>query len=441
MKRRTLQLLLLAALSSSGAMAQITCNAGSAASFKLVCEFPFATGVLNNDTALGQGSSTGGGATQGAQSAVQAATTLNIGVATQVSQLPIASASAGAIVVYRNGVQGTVNDLGPILTDRAQTVGKHKFFLGFTASQFVFTSLDGVSLSSLPFSYFRNATNPTTGLLQSTTYTQETTAISFRINQFIAVGTYGLDDKTDFTMIVPVERVSIGSVTPQQTSTSYVVDGNSKLILNSYTNPTSAAAGNATGLGDITFNLKRTLFSGERVAVASAMNIRIPSGDDQNLLGTGAWGFNPYAVISFQSSSPMSPHLKLGYQWNTPTELNDPTLTSSGKQSLPGGMQYDAGVDYAVAKHVTIAADLLGSQFLNTPRLIQSTTQVSTTTGSIPFVTSTPSNSSYTISSVSTGAKWAVYKDFLLSANVLFQITNNGLHARPTPLMGISYKF
>ena len=52
MKRRIVQLLLLTALSSTAALGQIDCINGPA-SQKLVCQFPFATGVFTNDTALG----------------------------------------------------------------------------------------------------------------------------------------------------------------------------------------------------------------------------------------------------------------------------------------------------------------------------------------------------------------------------------------------------
>ena len=202
MTRRTVQLLLLATLSSTGAMAQINCTSGPAAQ-KLVCEFPFATGVLTNDSALGVTAS--GNQSSGSETAVQVATGINISIATQVSQLPLASASAGTVVLYKEGVQETFNNLGPILTDRAQTVGKHKLFIGFTASQFVFTDIDGTPLGRLPFGYVQSAFLPGTSTLLSNTYTTESTNLKFRINQFIGVATFGLTDKMDLSVIVPAE--------------------------------------------------------------------------------------------------------------------------------------------------------------------------------------------------------------------------------------------
>lgn len=428
MKRRTLQLLLLAALSSSGAMAQIDCISGPA-SQKLVCQFPFATGVFTNATALG--------GTQGIQSAVQAAGVFNSAIGTQVSQLPLASASAGTVVVYRAGVPETYNNLGPILTDRAQTVGKHRFFLGFTASQFVFTDIDGISLSSLPFAYYATAYQQGTNTVLSNTYTSEATKLSFKINQFIGVATLGLSSRVDVSVIVPIERVSLGATTFN--STSYILDANNNLIFGPYSNPNTYSPGSASGIGDVTFNGKGELWRGEHGTVSAGMNVRTPTGDDLNYLGSGAWGFSPYLVYSYLAK--ISPHAKIGYQWNTTTELNNPTGQPGGNQALPGGMQYNVGADWAILRHVTLAGDLLGNQYLNAPRLVRTTTPLPTNPSTISLPTIVPGTASYSINNGSIGLKWNPFRNLVLSGNVLFQINNNGLRSRPTPLVGISYKF
>jgi hypothetical protein len=430
MKRRTVELLLLAGVSSLSAMGQINCTSGAAAQ-KLVCEFPFATGLFRNDSALGVGNGTSG-ATLSAQ---QLASSINIGIATQVSQLPLASASAGTIEVYKAGVPETFNNLGPILTDRAQTVGRHRFFLGVTASQFVFTNIDGTSLNALPFSFAATALNPTTGDVLSTTYTTELTKLQFKIDQFIAVGTFGVTKRIDVSVIVPTEYVSLGATT--YNSQSYIVNADDVLVFGPYSNPQSYTSGTASGIGDITVNGKGELWTGEHATVSGAINVRIPSGDDLNYLGSGAWGFNPYIIYSYLGK--VSPHAKLGYQWNTATELNNPTFTAGGNLSLPGGMQYDVGADWAAAKHLTIAGDVLGSQFLNTPRLIS--TQTTITGLPTPLATSISGNSTYSLNSASAGFKVNPYRDLVLSGNVLFQINENGLRSRPTPLVGMSYKF
>jgi hypothetical protein len=422
-------MLLLAAFSASGAMAQINCASGPA-STKLACEFPFATGVLTNAQTTGNQSLT----------AQQVAESLNIAIATQVSQLPLATASAGTVEVYKAGVPETFNNLGPILTDRASTIGKHRFFLGFTASQFVFTDIDGKSLNNLPFTYARPTIN-SSNQVTSITYTNQTNKADLKVDQVVGVATFGVTDRIDISAIVPWEYVSLSDTTAN--STNYTTDPNNNILFQ--TSPTNTYfPGTAYGVGDVTFNIKREMWTGEHATVATEFNLRTPTGDDANLLGSGAWGFNPFVVYSYLWK--VSPHAKVGYQWNSKSELNNPTLSAGGNQALPGGLQYDLGADWAVARQLTLAGDVLGNQFLNTPKIVVPTSATINLTkigssATVPLYTTTTQNSSYTINSLSGGLKIAVVRDLVLSGNVLVQLNNNGLRSRPTPLVGISYKF
>ena len=169
------------------------------------------------------------------------------------------------------------------------------------------------------------------------------------------------------------------------------------------------------------------------------MNVRTPTGDDLNYLGSGAFGFSPYLVYSYLAK--ISPHAKIGYQWNTSTELNNPTATPGGNLALPGGVQYDFGADWAVLRHVTIAGDLLGNQYLNAPKLVRTNTPLPTTPSTVSLPTIVPGTSSYSINNFSIGLKWNPFRNAVFSGNVLTQLNNNGLRSRPTPLVGISYKF
>jgi hypothetical protein len=280
-----------------------------------------------------------------------------------------------------------------------------------------------------------NAYNSSNQLV-STTYTTSTPKVQFRMNQFVGVATLGLTDRFDLSVIVPIERISAASYTPA--SASYVFDVNGNL-LSSTQNASIYAPGTASGIGDVSFNGKYELWKGDHGTVSAAASLRAPTGDDLNLLGSGAWGFNPYLIYSYLAK--VSPHAKIGYQWNTKTELNNPTQTAGGNQALPGGFQYDAGADWAVHRHVTLAGDILGNQYLNTPYDVLQAASTSVKINGATPVTETPSKSSYSINDFSCGLKWNPAMGLVVSGNVLFQINNNGLKARPTPSLGISYKF
>jgi len=71
---------------------------------------------------------------------------VNAAIGVQVSQIPIGSPVSGFI--FTAGALQPVESFGPILTDRAETIGKHKIYLGFSYQFFNFDGVDGVILSS-----------------------------------------------------------------------------------------------------------------------------------------------------------------------------------------------------------------------------------------------------------------------------------------------------
>ena len=434
MRNRTLIFLLLAAITPLSIMGQNFCSNGQPSNTKLVCQIPFATGVYSN-----QGSTSIDPAVQ------QTAAVFNTAIATAVSQLPLASSSSGVVEVYRAGVPQTYNSLGPILTDRASTVGRHALFLSFTASQFMFTAVDGIDLNKLPFAYKATSNNdPNTA-----TFTQETLDVHFKIDQYVAIATFGVTNKLDVSMILPIERVSIGSAA--NNISEYFVNTANGTGSGPVSTTQPYAQGIASGIGDIVFAGKYLFWSGERSNLSFGLTERVPTGDDRNYLGSGAWGTNPYAVFSYVAR--VSPHVRLGYEWNSETELNPNLVHKGSNLALPGGLQYDAGADLAVAtsgwaKHLTVAGDLMGDQYQNAPRLTQNTTSISYTdptkqppNQTVPLTGVIAVNSTYWINDISAGFKWNPYHKFIFTGNVLFQLNNVGMRARPTPLLGLSYEF
>ncbi len=126
MTKRTLLFLLLWCVSGVTAQAQPDC----AVSTKLICQLPVASGSL----------------------AFGGFPAFNAALASQLSTLPVVSSASGLSVVFTPQGQPVVSseNLGPIMTDRAETIGKHKLFLGFFYQRFRFNSIDGTGLGAVP---------------------------------------------------------------------------------------------------------------------------------------------------------------------------------------------------------------------------------------------------------------------------------------------------
>ena len=436
MKAKALLLFVLFACASTAcSFGQVNC----ASSKDLVCEFPVSATTLAANT-VGNASGSFGTVFQLAETASRP---FNASIATQLTQLPISSSSVGTVYIHKKGSDAPVpfDNLGPILTDRPDTVGRRNFFLGFSYQHFNFNSLDGVSMGALPAGFTfsqQSSTNPSD---IQTFYGTESNNVTFKLDQYVGVLTFGLAKKTDVSVVVPINSVSLAATA--NNFQAYVYDS----VTQTYTNLSPAASthvnftGTANGIGDIILNVKQLLIGGEgsRAAIAAGASVRIPSGDALNYLGSGAVGANAYGLFEYRKQ--FAPHLKVSYQWNGNSQVMN--LQAVPNTTLPGGLQYDAGADFKVKRSLTLAGDLLGNQFVNTPSFIETTPTLSSGVGSpqqgsIKFATAL--NNSYTTVNLSGGVKLYLGKGLLIYGNALKQMNDVGLRSNIVPLVGIAFK-
>jgi Putative MetA-pathway of phenol degradation len=351
-------------------------------------------------------------------------------MATQLSQLPIATAVSGAGLVFNSqlGVFEASKDNGPILTQRGDTIGRHKLFLSFTYQRFSFDEVDGIDLKKdLQIVNKLNVSSSTT------LYSVNPLRVDFRIDQFVGVATFGLTKRVDVSFIVPFSQASLQSQRKAGATLYTVTNGTlqtpSALSTNDF-------AGSATGIGDIIAGVKANIFksASEKTSIAIGGQLRFPTGDANNYLGTGAYGIKPYIVISHRGR--VTPNVSFGYQWNGVSPLN--VGTTGNSLNLPSSFMYSGGVDIQLAKRVSFAGELLGQAVINGPRLVSST--VSVASGTSPNTVAT-SNGSYAMHNASFGIKLNPFKGFLFTGSALVKLDNAGLRANVVPMIGMAYRF
>ena len=142
------------------------------------------------------------------------------------------------------------------------------------------------------------------------------------LTQQIGFVTYGLGERFDASLAVPFViadlSVDLGRHDPaprhrhRTRSSHYYDDGGGSLgSTREY-----CASGRASGIGDLTLRVKGQAASwGSGNGLALALDVRMPTGDEEDLLGSGAWGVRPFVATSF-GLGVVSPHVNLGYQWN-----------------------------------------------------------------------------------------------------------------------------
>jgi len=408
---------------------QVDCNT----SRKLVCEFPFSTQTLG---VFAVGSASTSTVSSAAQSVAKP---INASIATQLTQLPIPSATVGVVSIRQKGSDIGVpfENLGPVLTDRPDTVGKGHLFAGFSYQHFNFNSLEGNSLGNIPigFQFVTNGGNVTS-------YDAVANKVSFQLDQYVGVATYGVTKSIDVSVVVPINSVSL-NVTASNFQ-GYQFNSST----NSYgqifpANTSVITTGSANGVGDVTLIFKQMLLGreGSRGAMAAGASARFPSGDSLNYLGSGAYGGNVYGLFEYRTR--VAPHLKVSYQWNSESQVMD--LQAAPNTRLPGGLQYDAGADAKLNRHLTASVDILGNQFVNVPSFTVGFTTLPGPSGQGQIPSQIHSTSSaintYTTVNFSGGLKWSPKAHLLLYGNVLIQLNDVGLKSDAVPLCGIAYNF
>jgi hypothetical protein len=75
---------------------------------------------------------------------------LNADIGAQISQVFTPSPASGLVFSFGPGGLTAQRDLGPIFTDSATTVGRHKLYVAFTYQFFGFDQVDPVPLKQIP---------------------------------------------------------------------------------------------------------------------------------------------------------------------------------------------------------------------------------------------------------------------------------------------------
>jgi hypothetical protein len=382
---------------------------------------------------------------------------INAEIGVQLSQVPLASPVSGFI--FSNGVMQEATSFGPVLADRAETLGRRRIFIGASYEYFDFDRADGVNLKSFGAVFNHElepticATIPSTPCLGGEPiYTRDIVAtqnrIDVKVHQVTLVGTYGLSDRLDISVAVPVVDVRVGMTSnatiynfepPPVNHTFAPITNNPRETYISPFNAILTNSSSAVGIGDLRLRGKYVAWrdAKEKSAVAVGLDLRLPTGDAYNFLGSGTWGVRPFAIYSY--SARVSPHASAGFEGNGNSILaGDVTTEPVTKAKLPDVFSYSVGADASPVRWLGLSADYIGTSLLNASRIRSSTYT--------DFVGNNHLNVSTFVSTVnqsniSAGAKIRPMARLLITGNVLFRLNDDGLHFKPSPLVGVSYTF
>jgi hypothetical protein len=322
-----------------------------------------------------------------------------------LATLPVASSSSG--FVYRlNPELGTVErasqTFGPFFVERALTAGRGQASFGITYQQLQFASLDGLNLRDgslvTTANQFVDETSP---------FDEDRLTLNITARVATLYGNVGITDRLDVGVAVPMVDLTI--------------DGSRVNTYRGTTFTQATASARAVGLADIVARTKYTVYDDEGSALAAAVDVRLPTGREEDLLGTGTTSVKLAAIGSIE-------------QGRTATHLNA-GVTFGG---LAREIDYGAAFGFAATARTTISGEVLG-RWIDGAGQIVAVTAPHPTLQQVETTRLTSDNAALNAITVVPGVKWNLSSTWVLAANVAVPLTSGGLTTRVTPFVGVDY--
>ena len=397
----------------------------------------------------------------------------------QLSTFPLGTSSGGFTYTLdpsTGAITPGSTSFGPSFAERPLTIGRGKFSAGVQYQHVEYDSFEDADLGGQEIGFLlqhNNCCPPTDnnpaavgntvpffeGDLVETRY-----ALNVQTDTTVVYANVGVASTLELGVAVPFVRTrlqiggtsSIMRLSTANAPTIHSWDGRGGTIRDF-----PARNGSASGLGDVVVRGKVAFVPG---ALGAAIDLRLPTGDEAELLGTGG----VQTRVMFIGSAPLgriSPHVNIGYVFSNGTlsseltEVHVPAVDGSAALgnlaqptidlSVPDEFVYTAGFDWAASRRVTIAADVIGRMLRGVSRFEQSdSTFQYRTANDAPLQTATrpqfnlrtdEENLNLVLGAV--GAKVNIATNLLLTANVLFPVTSGGLRPQITPVIGFDYAF
>lgn len=396
------------------------------------------------------------------QQAVLAVVTFNDRMRGQLANFPLGSSSGGFTYTFdpsSGAYARSSSSFGPAFTERALTIGSGRFSAGMNYQHTTFSSFGGEDLRNgsidfyLPHTDCCNAAAPPPSPLAPAfegDWMEAALDIKTTTDTFAFFANYGVTNRLDVGVAVPLTHVNLdttvhATILRLGTGASSLVHTfvtGQNVITQDFTN-----SGTASGVGDVILRTKYSVYRKGSTAVAGALDLRLPTGDADNLLGIGTTQGKLYLIASTEQGK-FSPHVNFGY---TISGTGD-TVGAYGVtvQGVSDEVNYAGGVEFVPSPKVTVIGDLVG-------RTLRGAGTVAAQTITLPYgpnavsstnpvdgqpyreLAFTPGNLNLLLGSA--GLKYNPSGNILLTGNVLFPLSSGGLKSKLAFVIGVDIAF
>jgi Putative MetA-pathway of phenol degradation len=318
---------------------------------------------------------------------------------------PIATSSGGFL--YRvNRELGTVEraseTFGSFFVDRALTAGQGNVSFGLSATTATFGNLNGFDLQDGTLvtvaNRFRDEAAP---------FDTESLSMELRASTVTLLANVGVTNNFDVAVALPMARITL--------------DGQRLNVYRGQQFVQAVVTGSATGFTDLAIRAKYAFLSTPGGGVAAAGEVRLPTGDQENLLGAGEMSWRVIGVGSIEHG-PLSLHANAGFVRGG---ISDETIFTGAA---------------AVAAHprVTVTGEFLG-RHVSALRDFTLASAPHTTLAGVDTSRLVSGVEGVTLMTAVAGVKWNVGQTLVLGGHILFPLTDRGLTSNFAPTITFEY--
>lgn len=238
----------------------------------------------------------------------------NTGIVEQLTTFPIGSSSGGFIYGFDPALGTFVRStrsFGPSYSERPLTSGRRTLSVGFSVQSVDYDRFDGnrIDGDDVRFYFVHRDLNVSTPLAltpERSDVLEATLKLRISSRTTLTSVTYGVTDRLDIGVTIPYMSTTLEATVDKRIlrlgtaadPTIHSFDG-----LGAST-ATATSGGTASGLGDLRFQAKYNVLNRRTFAAGALWDVRLPTGDSRNLLGTGTLRWISSASRMTRSISP-----------------------------------------------------------------------------------------------------------------------------------------
>jgi hypothetical protein len=217
------------------------------------------------------------------QAAIATRDTISKLLVLELATLP--SSSGGGFTYRLDPALGTVirasDSFGPLFTERSLLSGQGRASFGMSFSSVIFDNIDGRNLRDGTLvstaSVFRDETTP---------FDIETVSLRIRTDTVTLNGTVGITDRFDLSGGIPFIRLNLEG--------ERVDTYRGRELLQ------ASGSASTAGLGDVVLRARYNVYRSGASGMAIGGEVRLPTGNEEDLLGAGSASFTPRFIGSYE---------------------------------------------------------------------------------------------------------------------------------------------